>query len=384
MKQLAILGSTGSIGRNTLEVAASFPGRFKVFALAANSNADVLCQQVKKFRPEYVCVAEETAWCSLRFRLGNNTNVLFGREGLKQIVQHHRVDQVVLAISGAEALFPLLGALESGKLVASANKEALVMALPMIRQRLERGQARIIPIDSEQSAIWQCLQGQQKGALANIYLTASGGPFRKKSKRELAGITAKQALKHPRWKMGRKISVDSATLMNKGLEVLEAECLFGVSSDRIKVVVHPEAVIHSMAEFKDGSILAQLAVTDMRLPIQYALAYPERLENDFGRVDFFRLKQLNFEKPSFAKFPCLGLAYRASAAGGLMPCVLNAANEVAVEEFLKGGIRFMAIAEVIAKVMRGFKNKSEPRLEEIIFADAWSRQEARRIIGRIK
>jgi len=287
----------------------------------------------------------------------------------------------VLAISGSAALVPLLGAVAHGKVIAMANKEALVMAGSIVIARAREKKATIIPIDSEQSAIWQCVAGEDKKTLRTIYLTASGGPFRRASLKELANISVACALSHPRWKMGRKITVDSATLMNKGLELLEAMFLFGVPAEEIKILVHPESIIHSMVEFVDGSVMAQLSATDMRIPIQYALTYPERLTNTLPRVDFYKLKALHFEAPDFKKFPCLRLAYQAAEKLGTVPAVLNAANEMCVENFLNKKLNFMSIPKVIEKVMARHRTITRPQLRDILEADTWARVEACEIIG---
>lgn len=379
MKQIAILGSTGSIGRSALKVIENFPRQFSVRALSANSNIDALYRQIKIFRPEFACVKDETAALKLKKRLNSNlVKLLTGEEGLKKIAQDKALDQVLLAISGSAALAPLLKAIDCGTPVALANKEALVMAGSIIMERAEKKGVRITPIDSEQSAILQCLDGRDKTKLKNIYLTASGGPLRNIARNRLRNIPVGQVLKHPRWKMGKKITVDSATLMNKGLEVLEAMFLFGVGIDKIKVVIHPQAIIHSMVEFIDGVILAQLSVADMRIPIQYALSYPGRLPASAGvaSLDFYRLKELTFQKADMRKFPCLGLAFEAARQLGTLPAVLNAANEVCVEAFLAQKLRFMSIPEVIAKVMRRHANKRNPGLSDILEADSWARNEA--------
>lgn len=383
MKRIAVLGSTGSIGVNTLEVIRRFPGKFRVVALTTNSNIDLLSRQISEFHPKFVCVGDVNAARILERELKSRVKLFTGIEGMYSLVQAKEIDKVVLALSGSIALSPLLEAIESGKEIALANKEALVMAGPVIMNLARRKKIRILPIDSEQSAIWQCLDGEDYGKLKRIYLTASGGPFRKASHSELKGISPRRALRHPRWKMGRKISVDSANLMNKGLELLETMFLFGIPSDKIKVIIHPEALIHSMVEFIDGVILAQLSSTDMRIPIQYALAYPERLMNSLSRLDFYKLKELHFEKPDFKRFPCLNLAYRVASQLGTMPCVLNAANEISVAEFLRGRLDFISIPRVIERVIDSHRNKPEPRLEDILAADSWSRDEARRVIARL-
>lgn len=381
MKRIAILGSTGSIGRNTMEVIRGLSGEFRAIGLSTNSNVDILFRQVKEFRPDFVCVGQRAAAAKLKDRLGpKEIKVLSGESGLAQMIRDKRIDKIVLAISSGAALSPLLEAIECGKDIALANKEALVMAGHIIMKRAAAKGVEIIPIDSEQSAIWQCLKNEARDKIRNIYLTASGGPFREKSRRELWDISATDALRHPKWKMGPKISVDSANLMNKGLEVLEAMHLFKVDPGKIKVVIHPQAIIHSMVEFQDGVIMAQLSVTDMRIPIQYALTYPKRLNNSLGGVDFFKIKRFDFQKPDPARFPCLGLAYRAAHKGGTLPAVLNAANEVCVKSFLAGKIKFLSIPGIIAKVLDRHIIKKEPGLNDILAADEWARREAREVI----
>ncbi|MDD4940042.1 MAG: 1-deoxy-D-xylulose-5-phosphate reductoisomerase [Candidatus Omnitrophica bacterium] len=381
MKNIAILGSTGSIGRNTLEVIRNFPGKLRAVALSANCNAGVLYAQIKEFNPGLVCLKEESAALKLEPRLKSTTLFFKGQRGLEEMVQDRRIDKVVLAITGSAALTVLLKAIESGKEVALANKEALVMAGNIIMRKASRSKAKIIPIDSEQSAIWQCLKNENGKKVRKIYLTASGGPFRGKSRQELKKISVKEALRHPKWRMGPKISVDSADLMNKGLEVLEAMHLFGVEAEKIKVLIHPQSIIHSMVEFEDGVILAQLSITDMRIPIQYALTYPERLDNGLAGVDFCEIGRLDFEEPDLRKFPCLGLAYRAAKESGTLPAVLNAANEICVEAFLSGVIKFVAIPGIIEKIMDSHKVILQPELDEILRADSWARGEACRAVN---
>ncbi|MCX5703855.1 MAG: 1-deoxy-D-xylulose-5-phosphate reductoisomerase [Candidatus Omnitrophica bacterium] len=374
MKNIAILGSTGSIGRAALEVVRHFPDRFRVVGLTANSNIDILYKQVKEFRPLLVCVRDKLAARKLSPLLKSSAKLFQGEDGLDRLVQDSRVEQILLAIAGSGALLPLLKAIEAGKAIALANKEALVCAGPLIINEARKRKVEIIPIDSEQSAIWQCLEGKDLSKLKTIYLTASGGPFRNLPRGALKDISIAKVLKHPRWKMGKKISVDSATLMNKGLELLEAMFLFEVPYDKIKILIHPEALIHSMVEFIDGIVLAQLSATDMRIPIQYAISYPDRLNNSLPRIDFYRLKELHFQVPDFKRFPCLGLAYRAARVLGTMPAVLNAANEVCVEEFLKKKLAFIAIPEIIEKVMDRHRNiMKNPNLEDILEADSWAR-----------
>jgi len=381
MKNIAVLGSTGSIGENTLNVIRNFPSKFRVVALSVNSDIAKLSKQIKEFKPACVCVNDRVKALALSKTIKPSVKVFAGKEGLSELARDKRIDQIMFAISGTAALSPLIAAIESGKDIALANKEALVMAGPIIMRLSKKNKARIMPVDSEQSAIWQCLKNEESRALKNIYLTASGGPLRKLRAHALKKIRLKEVLTHPRWKMGKKITVDSATMMNKGLELLEAMFLFGVDVSKIKVLVHPEAQVHSMVEFIDGVLIAQLSVTDMRIPIQYALSYPERLKSDFGRIDFPKLGALHFEKPDLLKFPCLGLAYEAARELGTLPCVLNAANEVAVAEFLREKIKVIHIAKIVEKVMRAHKNIRNPGLSDIWEADSWARIQARKAIS---
>jgi len=384
MRRIAILGSTGSIGLNTLDIIRSFPQEFRVCALTTNSNIDILCQQIREFRPAFVCVGDKRAAAGLKGRVDfKDTRLFLGEEGLVEMVRDKSIEAVVLAISGSGALLPLLEVIKEGKDIALANKEALVMAGPLIMSAAKKKKANIIPVDSEQSAIWQCLDGGDKKEIRKIYLTASGGPLRRTAKKDLRHVLIKEVLRHPRWRMGRKISVDSATLMNKGLELLETMFLFGVSHEKIEIIVHPQAIIHSMIEFIDGVIMAQLSITDMRIPIQYAISYPKRLSNILPSVDFCKLKSLDFEKPDLIRFPCLGLAYWAAQSGGTAPCVLNAANETSVAEFLNGRLKFLAIPKVIEKVLSKHRNIKSPNLNEILATHRWAREEAVKIIDRL-
>lgn len=383
MQRIAILGSTGSIGENTLGVIKDFPQRFTVAALTTNTNINTLCRQVKLFRPLLVGIKDGRAALDFKSRRqAKGVKLFVGEDGLREIGRQKGIDKVVLAISGAEALPPLLTAIESGKDIATANKEAIVIAGSIIMRKVREKKINFIPIDSEQSAVWQCLEGEDKNRLKNIYLTASGGPFLGKNKKSLRNITAKEALRHPRWKMGKKITIDSATLMNKGLEVLEAMYLFGLTPKKIKVVIHPQSIIHSLVEFVDGVVMAQLSVADMRIPIQYALTYPQRLNNRLAGINFYKLGKLNFDKPDPKEFPCLKLAYQAAGDGGTAPCVLNAANETAVEAFLSGKLGFLSIPRVIEKVLGRNRNLKNPGLSDIYKADTWARQEAERVIGK--
>ncbi|MBN2830825.1 MAG: 1-deoxy-D-xylulose-5-phosphate reductoisomerase [Candidatus Omnitrophica bacterium] len=382
MKNIAIFGSTGSIGKNTLSVIKRFPDKFRAVALSANSDIKTLSLQIEQFKPLFVCVRDEKAAFKLKKVLGRKTKIYSGQKGLLEFSQDKRIDQCVFAISGSAGLVPLLTAIKNKKDIALANKEALVMAGPIIMRMADKSKIKIIPVDSEQSAIWQCLQGEGRARLKIVYLTASGGPLLYEKKSSLKRVSILRVLNHPRWKMGKKITVDSATLMNKGLEFLEAMFLFNINHRMIKVLIHPEALIHSMVEFMDGVILAQLSRTDMRIPIQYALSYPERLANGFAGIDFYKLKSLNFSKPDISMFPCLSLAYQAARELGTLPAVMNAANEVAVEEFLNARIGFTAIPKIVEKVMLRHSNNLNPVLVDILDADTWARQEAGRFIRK--
>ena len=379
-KNVFILGSTGTIGINTLKVIERFPERFSVCGLTAYHNLELIEKQVKKFSPSYVAVGQKGIG-HLKGRLNRTGAKIFDVEhDLPHLVTQKDVDVVVIGMSGSAALKPFFNAVKAGKTVTPANKEALVMAGDILMRSAKRYGAKIIPIDSEQSAIFQCLDGRNRDELSKVYLTASGGALYKISKSNFARLKVKQILKHPRWKMGKKITVDSATLMNKGFEIIEAKHLFGLDVNDIEVVVHPEAIIHSMVEFKDGSIIAQLGVTDMRLPIQYALTYPERLKTNLKSVEFFKLKQLTFNKPDFHKFPCLGLSMFAGRKGGTLPTVLNAADEIVVQAFLTGKISFLEIYQMIEKIVLKHKVQFNPSLEEILAADQEAREETQRLI----
>jgi 1-deoxy-D-xylulose-5-phosphate reductoisomerase len=383
MKRIAILGSTGSIGINALEVIRQSPEEFSVVALSTNTNIDILYKQITEFKPLFVCVRDIKRANKLKQKLSKRIRIFIGEDGLLEMLKDERIEKVLLAISGSGALSPLLKAIEYGKQIALANKEALVMAGMLIMREAAKRKIKIIPVDSEQSAIWQCLEGEERLKLEKIYLTASGGPFRKLNQKDLKGVSISRVLRHPRWRMGPKVSVDSANLMNKGLELLETMFLFDIPCNRIKILIHPEAIIHSMVEFIDGAILAQLSATDMRIPIQYALFYPERISNHFPRINFHKLKGLHFQAPDFNKFPCLKLAYRVASELGTSPAILNAANEVCVEEFLKQRLDFVLIPRIIAKVLDRHKNILSPDLNDILEADSWARSETYRIAGRL-
>jgi 1-deoxy-D-xylulose-5-phosphate reductoisomerase len=371
MKKIAILGSTGSIGRQTLDIIRAFPHKFKVSALAAGENETLLLEQVNEFKPDMV-------WAKNSAKLGGYGSIL----SMEEIASNPDVDIVLVATSGKAGLAPVLKAIESGKIIALANKEVMVMAGEIVTKLAERHHVSIHPVDSEHSAIWQCLKGE-RSAILRLLLTASGGPFYSYTGTQLQGITPEQALSHPTWKMGQKVTVDSATLMNKGLEVIEARWLFSMPYGKITVLYHPQSIVHSMIEFRDGSIKAQLSNPDMRLPIQYALTYPSRLANSsISKIDFGQLKTLTFEEIEIDRFPCLKLALEAGKNGGTCPAALCAADEIAVQQFLAGAIRFTDIAEVIEDVLNKHVNTNEPDIETIFGVDEWARETAIDSIGK--
>ena len=346
-KNIALLGSTGSIGRSTLDVVSAFPDRLRVTYLTANRNIDLLREQINRFRPRGVVVIESEGAAALRKSVGGSTEILCGKEGLLEIVARPDVDMVLSALVGFAGLEPTLRAVEAGKDIALANKETLVVGGELVMAEVRKRGVRLLPVDSEHSAIFQCLQGESAREVERLILTASGGPFLRLPRDRFAAITVAQALNHPTWKMGDKITIDSATLMNKGLEVIEAFWLFGVPAEKIDVVVHPQSIIHSMVEFVDGSTKAQMGIPDMKMPIQYALTYPGRPVSGYRRLDFGVPSEMTFEPPDTERFACLPLAYRALAMGGTAPAVLNAANEVAVGMFLAGELPFAGIAGAI-------------------------------------
>ncbi len=378
VKRIAVLGSTGSIGRQTLDVARALPGHFRVVGLAAGNNTALLAEQIREFKPALVHFPNSSE--PNREMRSSLAAAGCKRVSLDEMAGHPEAETVVVATSGKAGLSPTLAAARAGKTIALANKEALVMAGEIVTGEVKRGEALILPVDSEHSAIWQCLRGETQGA-AGIVLTASGGPFRSHSLAQLQAVTVAQALKHPSWQMGRKVTIDSATLMNKGLEVIEAHWLFNVPFERIRVLVHPQSIIHSMVEFVDGSIKAQLSYPDMRLPIQYALSYPDRLANPrLPQLDWSTTGRLTFEEPDFTAFPCLRLAIEAGRKGGSYPAALCGADEVAVELFLAGRIRFTDIARLVEAALERHKAVASPVLDEVLAADAWARDEVRRLV----
>ncbi len=385
MKRISLLGSTGSIGVSTLDVVASHPDEFTVTALAAGRNVSLLQAQIKRFRPAVAAVADEEDARDLRRFLGPNaaTAVFSGREGYREAAAAAEADMVVSAMVGAAGLLPTLDAIEAGRAIALANKETLVMAGGIVLGKAAEKGVNIIPVDSEHSAIFQCLQGHRRQDLRRIILTASGGPFLHASPEELTAVTPAQALQHPNWMMGKKITIDSATMMNKGLEVIEAGWLFGVSVEAIDVLIHPQSIVHSLVEYRDGSVIAQLGVPDMRVPIAYALSFPRRLPRAEPLLDLSTVGALEFSKPDLQRFPALKLAYAAAQAGGTMPAVMNGANEVAVAAFIDHKIGFIDISRVAEKVLNHHCVKEEPNIDDILDADRWAREEAGHIIERI-
>ncbi|GBD39247.1 1-deoxy-D-xylulose 5-phosphate reductoisomerase [bacterium HR37] len=383
MKRISILGSTGSIGRQTLEVISQFPDRFRVVGLAAGRNIGLLKEQIIAFRPEVVSLKnkEDANLLSKELSTGK-VKVLWGEDGAEAVAAYPEADIVVSAMVGASGLKPTLCAVKSGKNVALANKETLVMAGSILTEEAFKNRVNILPVDSEHSAIFQALGNNKREFIKRLILTASGGPLLKLSEDQLNNVTIEMALNHPTWKMGKKISIDSATLMNKGFEVIEAKWLFGVPPDKISVWIHPQSIVHSMVEYIDGSIIAQMSIPDMRIPIAYALSYPERIPLNLNReTSISSFKELTFEEASFSRFPALKLAYKAAEEGGTVPAVMNAANEIAVEAFLQGKIRFTDIIRIVSKVMELHRPLPGNTLEEILEMDSWARKTAKALIS---
>jgi 1-deoxy-D-xylulose-5-phosphate reductoisomerase len=383
MKSIAILGSTGSVGVTTLDVVERFSDRFQVVAMAAGHNIALLAEQVRRFRPELVSVATPELACELKNRLGNqDVAILHGAEGVVAVATHPEAQLVMSALVGARGLGPTLAAIRAGKDIAFANKEVLVIAGEIVTRAVRDHGVQLLPVDSEHNAIFQCLQGQPRAALKRIILTASGGPFRQWPAERFGAITVKDALNHPTWRMGAKITIDSATLMNKGLEVIEAHWLFDLTPDQISVVIHPQSVVHSMVEMADGSVIAEMAVTDMAIPIAFALSYPDRLPlHHLKPLSLLDCAHLTFEAPDLTRFPCLRLGYEALRAGGTMSACLNAANEELVAGFLAGSMRFVDIPRHLETVMRRHNNAPACTLEDLLETDEWARAAARELIG---
>ena len=373
MKNLVVLGSTGSIGTQTLDVVRANPDRFHISVLVANRSDELLEKQIKEFQPELAVLSDEAAAKRLKERFAGKTRIEGGRQAVIDAAVYPEADIIVTSLMGFAGLEPTMAALEAGKDIALANKETLVVAGELVMAKAKEKGCAILPVDSEHCALFQCLQGQDRAALEKLIITASGGPFRGKKADQLRNVTIKDVLAHPTWNMGQKITVDSASLINKGLEVIEARWLYDVDFDRIQVVVHPQSIIHSMVQYQDGTVMAQLGCTDMRLPIQYALTYPERVVSSFPRVDFYELAKLTFEKPDMDTFRGLKLAFEAGRTGGTMPCIMNAANEVAVEAFLRGESGFLRIYELIEAAMNAGEIVYKPSLEQLLEADRWAR-----------
>lgn len=379
MKRISILGSTGSIGVSTLDVVRQHSEKFQVLALSCGRNVEKLVEQIQAFHPELVSVSQESDVEVLRSRLDQvghtpKIEILWGEEGAIAVATHPQVDHVVSAMVGAVGLAPTLAAIRAGKEIGLANKETMVVAGEFMNAAAREYGATILPVDSEHSAIFQCLNGEKKSQVKKIILTASGGPFLHRPKEDFINITKEEALKHPNWDMGAKITIDSSTLMNKGLELVEARWLFEVDPQDLEVVVHPQSVIHSMVEFQDGSVMAQLGIPDMRIPIAYALSYPDRLSLDLPRLDLPKIQDLNFFEPDQDKFRCLALAQEVLRLGGTTPAVLNAANEIAVAQFLAGKIPYLKIPELISEALGNHRSKTPQSLDDITEADAWARE----------
>lgn len=382
LKRIAILGSTGSIGTQTLDVVREHPDRYEVYAISANRSVDLLIRQAREFKPEVVCIADESCYNTLREALSDlPIKVWCGAESIAQMVTFPSVDIVVAAMVGYAGLQPTIEAIKAGKTIALANKETLVVAGELIGELAAQYHAAILPVDSEHSAIFQSLVGEDPNTVEKLLLTASGGPFLHHSLEQLRSVTAAEALRHPNWEMGAKITIDSASMMNKGFEVIEAKWLFGVPVDKIQVVVHPQSIVHSAVQYIDGSVKAQLGMPDMRLPIQYALAYPERLQATFPRLDLFTYNTLTFLAPDQERFPCLSLAYEAVARGGNIPCVLNAANEVANLAFREGRCGFMDMPDIIADTMAKASFIPKPDYDAYVASDKEARQIAEEMVN---
>jgi len=380
-KRVVILGATGSIGESALKVARDIPERMEIVGLAANSNAEKLAAAANETRAQSVCLVDETKIDALRRALAYKPQIFAGQEGLREIACLTNAQMVLVAIVGTAGLRPALAAIEAGKALAVASKEILVMAGEIVMREARDNDVQVLPVDSEHNAIFQCLEGKSSLDVRRIILTASGGPFRETLREDFNSITPEQALKHPTWNMGPKITIDSATLFNKGLEMIEAHWLFGVEMRRVEVVIHPQSIVHSMVEFADGSTLAQLSYSNMCFPIQYAVTWPDRVPNTLPPLDFSKLSRLEFFTPRYDDFPALNLARRAGEAGGTLPAVMNAANEVAVAGFLDQQVRFPGIWQIVEEVMNGHTSVAHPDLDAILQADRWAREEAH---GRVK
>ena len=383
-KRVVILGATGSIGESALKVARDIPDRMEIVGLAANSNAEKLAAAANETRAQSVCLVDETKLNILTRELEYKPRILGGQEGLLEIARLTNAEMVLVAIVGTGGLRPALAAIEAGKDLAVASKEILVMAGEIVMREARDNDVNVLPVDSEHNAIFQCLEGKSSSDVRRIILTASGGPFREMPRKDFDSITPEQALKHPTWNMGPKITIDSATLFNKGLEMIEAHWLFGVEMQRVEVVIHPQSIVHSMVEFADGSTLAQLSYSNMCFPIQYAVTWPDRVPNTLPPLDFSKLSRLEFFTPRYEDFPALNLARRAGETGGTLPSVMNAANEVAVAGFLDRQVRFPDIWQIVGEVMNRHTSVAHPNLDAILQADQWARKEARGMLDRYR
>ncbi|MBW4666238.1 MAG: 1-deoxy-D-xylulose-5-phosphate reductoisomerase [Cyanomargarita calcarea GSE-NOS-MK-12-04C] len=389
MKAITLLGSTGSIGTQTLEIVAQYPEQFRIVGLAAGNNIEMFAAQIRQFRPSIAAICNEEKLPLLKQAIADldpQPILLAGEAGVIEVARYGEAETVVTGIVGCAGLLPTIAAIEAGKDIALANKETLIAGAPVVLPLIEKHKVKLLPADSEHSAIFQCLQGVPANGLRRIILTASGGAFRDWDVEKLASVTVADALKHPNWSMGRKITVDSATLMNKGLEVIEAHYLFGMDYANIDIVIHPQSIIHSLIELQDTSVLAQLGWADMRLPLLYALSYPERIHTDWKQLDLVKAGNLTFREPDHEKYPCMKLAYAAGNAGGSMPAVLNAANEQVVALFLEEKIRFLDIPRCIESVCSSFspQNRSNPSLDDILAADKWARQEVLTVTQKLE
>ncbi|MBN1156687.1 1-deoxy-D-xylulose-5-phosphate reductoisomerase [Candidatus Woesearchaeota archaeon] len=380
MKSISVLGSTGSIGTQTLDIVKKYPKEFKIVGLTTNKNILLLKEQIEKFKPDVVSVMDKEKADELKSMA--DVEVVTGINGLTKVATLNEAETVVTAVVGSVGVIPTINAINAGKDIALANKETLVTAGEIVMDLAKRKQTRIMPVDSEHSAIFQCIVGEERGEVERIILTCSGGPFKEYSTERISNATVKEALSHPTWKMGGKITVDSATLMNKGFEVIEARWLYDIGYDNIDVAIHPQSIVHSMVEFRDRSIKAQLGIPDMKLPILYALSYPKRFKADFPRMNFGKNINLLFSAPDTSKFPCLSYAYESGRAGGVMPAIMNAANEVAVDYFLKAKIPFVMIQKTIRHMMDSFKNISTPDIEEIMETDLMVKEESRTFLDK--
>lgn len=382
MKNIAVLGSTGSIGTQTLDVVRSHKDLFHITVLAANASDELLEKQIEEFKPEIAVLSDENAYKRLKARYLGSTKLMGGRTAFIEAAAVPEVDTVVTSMMGFAGLEPTMKALAAKKNIALANKETLVVAGELVMRAAKANGVKILPVDSEHCAFFQCLQGEKLATVEKLLLTCSGGPFRGKKRAELKDATRAEVLAHPTWNMGQKITVDSATLVNKGLEVIEAKWLYGVDYEKIQVVVHPQSIVHSMVEFTDGAVIAQLGSTDMKLPIQYALTYPNRIHSDFERLDFWQMKDLTFAKPDTDTFKGLKFAYEAGKIGGSMPCIFNAANEIAVGAFLQGAIKFLDIYDIIEETMLKRETILEPTLEELFAEDEWAREFSKGLLAK--